>query len=78
MSMFGFGVNIESCYFIDSIYKCDIDGCDEEAIIINSNIHNGRRCLEHAPDIWISTARENLKNIQVRHNALHSDMFHLL
>jgi hypothetical protein len=46
--------------FVDSLYLCDINGCNEKTIIMNSSIANGRRCIKHVPTNWINIAEINL------------------
>ena len=52
--------NGKNIRFVDSIFCCNIEGCENEAILLNAEISNGRRCLEHAPQNWIEFARNNL------------------
>jgi len=47
-------------HFVYSLYPCSVPGCFNEAIISNSGIENGLRCLEHAPKSWIEEARKFL------------------
>lgn len=50
------------CFPAKSLYLCDIDDCEEEVVVINKKIAKGRRCLKHAPKIWIEAAIENSYN----------------
>ncbi len=45
--------------FVDeSLKKCDL--CDRDCEIIDTMLEKGRRCLDHAPEYWITAANKGL------------------
>ena len=54
-------------HFVFSLRSCDVPGCDNKAIISNSRISNGLRCLDHAPESWILEAQRYLMYMKREH-----------
>jgi len=75
MTILGSSVNI--CYFVHSIYGCDIEGCNKETIIMNINMSKGRRCIDHAPDAWLCIARTNLEIMFDLYHPSETQIFHI-